>query len=123
MPSGVSPCPNPRELCAIAGGYAYIIDTSAPERSAQIPLRPVVELLSHGEPALLLFVGFQSIAAWGAQGLAWHSARLSHEGIRITAMEHAELRGLGWDLHTDKEILFTVDLRTGKHTGSPFPPS
>jgi len=33
MPTGVFTCPNPREMCAVAGGYAYLIDTEQPERS------------------------------------------------------------------------------------------
>jgi hypothetical protein len=41
MPTGIFACPNAREMCAVAGGYAYVIDTEAPERSAQIPLKPV----------------------------------------------------------------------------------
>ena len=121
MPTGLFPCPDSRELCAVAGGYAYIIDTAAPERSTHIPLRPVVEVLPNPEPALLLFVGFQSIVAWGRNGLAWQSGRLSYEGIRVTGVERDDLRGFGWDLQTDKEMPFTLDLRTGKHTGSPFP--
>ena len=122
MPTGVLPCPDPRELCALAGGYAYLIDTTAPERSTHLPLRPVVEVIAHADPALLIFVGFQALAAWGADGLAWQSGRLSYEGIRVMKTERAELHGLGWDMHTDREIPFTVDLRTGRHIGSPFPP-
>ena len=121
MPTGVFSCPNPKQLCAIAGGYAYIIDTTAPENSTQIPLRPVVELRALPEVGLLIFVGFHAIAAVGTQGLAWQSARLSYEGIRITGIEGSALHGLGWDLQTDKEVEFTLDLRTGSHTGSPFP--
>jgi hypothetical protein len=121
MPTGVLPCPNASEVCALAGGYAYIIDTTAPDRSTHIPLRPVVEVIAHAEPALLLFVGFQSIAAWGVAGLAWQSARLSYEGIRVVKAEAGELHGLGWDMHTDKEIPFTLGLRSGRHTGGPFP--
>ena len=33
MPTGVFACPNPRELCAVAGGYAYIIDAVRTYRS------------------------------------------------------------------------------------------
>ena len=139
MPTGLWSCPNPRELCAVAGGYAYIIDTTAPERSTHIELRPVVELLllpaetfsvsAHvGEPAasgLLLFAGFHSILAWGAEGLAWQTARLSWEGLRLTGISAAEdgaprLHGLGWNMHTDKEVEFAIDLRTGAHTGGGY---
>jgi hypothetical protein len=122
MPIGVFACPNPHELCAVAGGYAYVIDTAAPENSTHIPLRPVVELRPIADLGLLIFVGFQSIAAWCRDGLQWQSGRLSWEGIRLTDVRENELRGFGWDLQTDKEVEFSLDLRTGKHTGGPFPP-
>src|SRR5579859_5415186 len=50
---GTFSCPDPRELCAVAGGYAYIIDTAAPERSTHIPLKPVAEVLVLAEQGLL----------------------------------------------------------------------
>ena len=122
MPTGIFSCPNPSELCAVAGGYAYIIHTAAPEKSTHIPLRPVIELRPLSDRGLLIFVGFQSIAAWGSDGLQWQSARLSWEGIRLTVIEGHQLHGFGWDMQTDKEVEFVLDLRTGKHTGGPFPP-
>jgi hypothetical protein len=120
MPTGIFACPNPREMCAVAGGYAYVIDTSAPERSAQIPLKPVVEVVSLVEQGLLVFVGFHAMAAWGREGLAWQTARLSWEGIRVAGVEGDVLRGVGWNLMTDREIEFSVDLRTGAHIGGGF---
>jgi hypothetical protein len=121
MPTAVFGCPNRREMCAVAGGYAYVVDTTAPEHCVQIPLRPVIEVWALVEHSLLVFVGFQSIAAWGPGGLAWESARLSWEGVRLTAVEGGELRGFGWDMQTDKEVEFVLDLRTGKHTGGAAP--
>ena len=72
MPSGLYACPNPRELCAVAGGYAYVLDTTSPERSTHIPLKPVAEVLVLTEHSLLVFVGFHAIVAWGSgrSGLA-----------------------------------------------------
>src|ERR1700732_3875928 len=87
MPTGVFACPNPQQMCAVAGGYAYVVDTAQPEHCTHIALKPVVEvrpLVAHG---LLLFVGFHSMVAWGREGLAWESARLSWEGVRITGIE------------------------------------
>lgn len=120
MPTGVYACPNPHELCAVAGGYAYIIDTAHPERSTHITLKPVTEI--HALPAqnLLLFAGFHSIVAWGDQGHAWESARLSWEGVRITGIEGNTLHGTGWNLITDREVPFTLDLLTGHHQGGGF---
>lgn len=120
MPTGVDSCPNPDQLCAVAGGYAYIIDTLNPERSTHIPLKPVVEVRQLPAQNLLLFAGFHSLLAWGRDGEAWHTQRLSWEGIRITGIDGATLRGTGWNVMTDKEVPFTVDLRTGRHEGGGF---
>jgi hypothetical protein len=125
MPTGIFACPNSQELCAVAGGYAYILDTAAPERSTHIPLKPVAEALILAEHGLLVFVGFHAIVAWGREGLAWQTARLSWEGIRITDVQSgadgtAALHGFGWSLRTDKEVEFAVNLETGTHTGGAF---
>jgi len=120
MPTGIFACPNPRELCAFAGGYAYIIDTAAPERSTQIPLKPVAEVLVLIEQNLLIFIGFHAMVAWGREGLAWETSRLSWEGIRVTGVEGGAMHGFGWNLMSDKEVEFAVDLCTGKHTGGGF---
>jgi hypothetical protein len=125
MPSGIFACPDPREMCAVAGGYAYVVDTAAPERSTHIPLKPVVEVRVLVEHGLLVFVGFHGMVAWGREGLAWQTARLSWEGIRITGVRDdasgvAVLHGFGWNMPIDKEVEFLVDLRTGVHTGGGF---
>ncbi|MBS1800782.1 MAG: hypothetical protein JSS95_13255 [Acidobacteria bacterium] len=117
MPTGVHACPNPSELCAVAGGYAYIIDTLNPQTSTHIRLKPVVEVRAVASQNLLLFVGFHTILAWGADGEAWHTRRLSWEGLRLTGVEGEMLHGTGWNMLTDKDVPFTVDLKTGQHRG------
>ncbi len=117
MPTGIFSCPNPDELCAVAGGYAYIIETTHPEHSTHIPLKPVVHVYPVAQHNLILFVGFHTILAWGAGGEAWHTGKLSWEGVHITLVEGDTLHGTGWNLLTDQERPFTVDLRTGHHQG------
>jgi hypothetical protein len=117
MPSGVYTCPNPDEMCAVAGGYAYIIDTSAPEHSTHIAMKPVVEVHAVASAGLILFVGFHTILAWGANGVAWQTGRLSWEGVRITSVDGDTLHGTGWNMLADKDVPFTVDLKTGEHRG------
>jgi hypothetical protein len=120
MPTGIFASPNPQQMCAVAGGYAYLIDTAQPERCTQIPLRPVVEVKTLPPHRLLLFIGFHSIVAWGRDGIAWESARLSWEGVRVTAIDGDTLHGTGWNLLTDREVAFSVDLLTGHHQGGGF---
>lgn len=125
-PTGLWSTPHPDWLCAVSGGYAYLIDTAAPERFSMIRYRPVLDVHCYapgdhttgdpisGNSGLLLFVGHHSILAWGSGGEAWESERLSWEGVTVERIEAAILYGRGWDLRTDQELPFALDLKSGK---------
>jgi len=104
----------------VAGGYAYVANSLAPERCAQVGLKPVVAVHSAVAARLLLFVGFHTIVAWGRDGLMWETGRLSWEGVTVTSVDEREVRGLGWDLRGDVEVEFVVELATGSFTGGGF---
>jgi hypothetical protein len=123
-PTGIWSMPNPDWLCALSGGYAYLIDVSTPERFLHLKYRPVLQILcaTHNEreladticESLILFVGHVSILAWGRDGEAWESDRLSWEGLTNLRIEGSTLHGEGWDLRTDKDLPFSLDLQSGK---------
>lgn len=116
-PTGLWSCPNPQWLCAVSGGYAYLVNTTQPEAFTQVEYRPVLEVRALREQNLLLFLGHYALTAWGAaEGKAWETARLSSEGVQITKIEGNQLHGLGWDMHTDQDVPFILDLKTGTHT-------
>jgi len=122
VPTGVWSCPAADELCAVAGGYAYVVNTLEPARFKHIAFRPVLEVRVLPEQKLLLFAGHHALLAWGEQGEKWQTPRLSAEGVRIVEVRGNELHGFGWDLITDHEVPFIVnlktgDLRTGQRTG------
>lgn len=119
VPTGLWSTPKPEEICAVAGGYAYIIDTTAPERFSMIPYRPVLEIRAVVAAELLLFVGHHAMLAWGRDGQAWQSQKLSDEGVTISGVEAGILHGRGWSMMTDKETPFALDL----HTGTLIPPA
>ena len=113
LPTSIHACPRPDDLLAIAGGYAYLIDTAHPDRFTMLPFRPVLELRPLPEANLLLFIGHHAILAWGPAGQAWQSEKLSDEGVTVTSIESGVLHGLGWQMLTDKETPFTLDLGAG----------
>jgi len=117
VPTGIWATPEPEKICAVAGGYAYIVDTGAPERFTMIAYRPVMEVRAVAEAGVLLFIGHRSVVAWGREGLAWETERLSDEGLTVTGIEDGRLEGLGWQMLTDRETAFAVDLRDGKRVG------
>lgn len=113
-PTGLWSAPEPEKICAVSGGYAYVIDTTAPERFTMIAYRPVLAVRPAVEEGLLLFVGNRSILAWGCAGQAWESEKLSDEGVTFTGIENGVLRGMGWQMLTDKETPFALELKSGK---------
>jgi len=115
-PTGVWSAPRAEEICAVSGGYAYLIDTAAPARFTMLAYRPVLQVLAAAAEELLLFVGHRSILAWGAQGQAWESEKLSDEGVTVTGIENGVLRGLGWEMLADKETAFALDLKSGRRS-------
>jgi hypothetical protein len=117
LPHGVWSCPNPRQMCAVTGGYAYVVDLDRPAKWIQIPYRPVTWVDAAPEHKLLLFASFHRLWALGVEGKAWETNRLSWEGLRVTGINGRQLHGFGWDLETDSEVPFTVDLATGDHAG------
>lgn len=115
VPTGVWSCPSPQWLCAVAGGYAYLVNAANPQLWEMIEYRPVLAVTPLLSQQLLLFSGHQSLMAYGPYGKAWETLRLSWEGITILEIGDASLTGLGWDLMTDREFKFEIDLRTGQH--------
>lgn len=117
VPTGLWSAPDPDEICAVAGGYAYLIDTAHPTRFTMIVFRPVLEVRPLLEQGLILFVGHYALLAWGASGRAWQTEKLSDEGLTITGIRDGKLHGQGWSMLTDKETPFVLDLRTGQTIG------
>ena len=79
-----------------------------------IEYRPVMEVRALVREGLLLFVGHRSVLAWSRKGQAWETEKLSDEGVRVVGAENGVLRGVGWEMWTDTEKAFAVDLRDGR---------
>ena len=115
VPTGLWACPDPDYLCAVAGGYAYLVNAANPKQWQQVEYRPVLTVTVLLSQQLLLFAGHQSLVAYGPSGKAWETGRLSWEGFKILKVGDTSLTGLGWDLIADREFEFEVNLRSGEH--------
>jgi hypothetical protein len=120
LPTAIFPCPRPDDLLALAGGYAYVIDTHNPTHCLHLPLRPVTAILSAPAAGLILLAGFHHVLALDANGIRWQSARLSWEGLTLTEVRGQHLHGLGWHMPTDRELPFSIDLDSGAHEGGGY---
>ncbi len=122
LPSGLWSCPAPDDLLAVAGGYGYLIHTTSPGAADFLPLRPVCAVLPAPRENLLLLAGFHSVIAVGPEGLRWQTARLSWEGVTLSELHNGTLQGTGWDMFSDRDRPFRIDLRTGSHEGGGYTP-
>lgn len=116
--SGIYATPHPDELCIVAGGYAYLADTRSPEQCIHLELRPVAAVLNTEEA--VVFAGFHTCVIRDSGEEPWETPRLSWEGITGLRAEDGTVHGLGWDLQSDKDIPFTIDIGARKASGGPF---
>jgi hypothetical protein len=114
VPTGIWSTPTAETICAVSGGYAYMIDTWEPERFTMISYRPVLDVRAAPGEEILLFVGHHSVLAWGPRGEAWQSGKLSDEGVTITTIGDGVLHGIGWEMMSDRETPFTLNVRSGQ---------
>ena len=65
-PTGIWAMPHADWLCAVSGGYAYLIHTADPGQFTMVQYRPVLGVMPAVGAGLLLFTGHHSILAWAA---------------------------------------------------------
>jgi hypothetical protein len=111
--TGAYATPNPDQFLAVSGGYAYLADTLAPERTELLPQQPIVWIGESLSPSLLLIADHHRVTAIGANGIAWQSSSLSMEGLTDLRVDSTLLHGKGWDAITDADTPWTLDLHTG----------
>ncbi len=104
---------------AVAGGYAYLLDLEKPARTALLPLRPVVDVLAEPQAGRAILVGYHAVLVLERDS-QWQSGRLSWEGVTLTSCEGDVLRGMGWDMRTDEELPFILNLRTRELQGGGY---
>jgi hypothetical protein len=119
--SGLYAHPDPNRICVVAAGYGYIVIARDPRLYERVIAQPVVAVYPAREAGLLLFTDFTNISAYGPEGIVWRTDRLTWEGLRVTSVTATTVHGFGWDMPRDKEVEFTVDLKTGEHAGGAAP--
>jgi hypothetical protein len=115
--TGICTTPSPTKLCVIAEGQAYLVDVVNPEACDSLRIIPVLAVRSSAKHRLLIFASHTELLAVGVDGIAWRKARLSWDSMKLTSMNDDKLCGVFWDIRSESEQGFTVDLATGRHTG------
>ena len=124
-PSGLSAvcsCPHRGRLLVVSRGQGTYVDVNSPSESQQVPLDPVMQVCPVPDPGLLVLADFTNLAAYGSNGLAWRTTRVSWDGIEAVRLnEKEQLVGQAWDAPSGKFVEFEVELSTGHCRGAPYP--
>ena len=99
-----------------------MVRASDPDQWESIDVFPVIDARALKDHHLLVLVDFTTMAAYGPEGFAWRTRRLSWDGIRIIATKGNKLWARVWDAPSNGEATVAVDLRTGLHRGGAAPP-
>lgn len=121
--TGAFSCPEKDRVCIVANGQGFIVSVLDPRDYRIVESYPIRSV--HGVPALnlILFLDYSRVVAYGLQGLAWSSAQVSWDGLDIQHIGNDTVDGVGWDAPSGSKVTFSVNLRTGYHTGGSAPPS
>jgi hypothetical protein len=116
--TGFYPCPNPRLLCIVSGGQAFIIDSEIPANWSAVPCTPVLDVKVLLRHQMLVFSDFSRITALTSDGIAWTTRPLAFKGLRITHADERKIYGTTLDLNGPVPLVpFEVDVQTGRSKG------
>lgn len=113
--------PSDSVLCVVVKGQGYWVPVFTPEEYEVIPSVPIKKVLAVPKAKLMLFVDFVRLTAYGEDGFLWQTERLSWDGLTITEVLEREVNGVAWDAPSNREVPFSVDTRSGHHTGGSSP--
>ena len=112
--------PNKVEPLVLASGDLWVVDPTS--HTAKVLLPAVSSCLPVRDPDGWIFNRQgPALARLGAQGLIWHTRRLSWGGFDQLQVSGAELKGLAWSPPDNRWHQFSVELRTGRSNGGSFP--
>jgi hypothetical protein len=111
--------PNKQDVVVIAAGDLWVVHPHI--RSAERLLPAIDAALEVRDPDGWVFSrqGL-ALARLGAEGLIWHTRRLSWDGFDQLSIVDAEVRGLAWSPGDDQWHPFRVDLATGVSEGGSY---
>jgi hypothetical protein len=115
---GVFATPDPRRVCCVVAGLAYVVDVKDPGAGAELAPWQTVSVTPVTGGNTLLLAGFVDMTALGQSGIAWRSDRLVLDDLRILQVSADEIVCSGTIPGHDAPRI-TVDPATGQLVNGP----
>lgn len=81
--TGCFACPSPTDLCVVADGLAYLVNVTAPSLGASAVKQQIMQVVRVEVLPLFLLVSWTNILAIGESGVAWRTARIALDDLRV----------------------------------------
>jgi hypothetical protein len=88
---GVFATPDPRRVCCVVAGLAYVVNVKDPGAGAELAHWQTVSVTPVTGGSTLLLVGFVDITALGQRGIEWRSERLVLDDLRVLQVSADEI--------------------------------
>lgn len=118
---GMFATPNADTLCVVVKGQGYWVPVREPTAFDVVRSIPIKRVLPVHSQAVLIFVSYTRLSAYGQQGFMWVTEDLSWDGLEILEIAAGMVRGTAWDSPAGCDTPFSVDIATGKVAGGSSP--
>lgn len=116
---GVLAHPNGVHVVVVASGQAYVVDPDSRTSVEEFGVN-LTDVSEVPELDLLVFTNGLWFEAFGSQGHAWKSRRISWDGVRELKRSGLTLEGEAYSPLDDGWHSFVLDLRSGDVSGGSF---
>ncbi|CAN5160921.1 hypothetical protein BH10ACT4_BH10ACT4_12460 [soil metagenome] len=110
--SGVFAMPGSSSLCVSVGGLVFVLKVDHPEAGAVVE-SAAQQIVASGSHDLLLVSSFTDLTAFNSEGVAWQSARLVLDDLRVLSADGDTIRCSGTGLESLSHELIEIDAKTG----------
>jgi hypothetical protein len=117
-PSRILFTPNLNTICVICSGDAVITDVTCPEKCTLLDFEPITEVVTVKEREMIVFAGFTKLMVFDGSNVMWETSRVAWDELKITSINPSSISDEYWDVATEKQARFRVDLDTGEVSGA-----
>lgn len=106
--------PGETHFTLINGGTGYSVPYADPAKAVRLPADPVRFMKLMFEGQLLVLADWTDVCAMDGKGRLWRSVELGYDDVEITHIDEDEIVGTALDVHTDTQVKFTLDTKSGR---------
>ena len=115
--SGLYPMPDQKQFCVVANGRGYIVDAGDHSRWEELMAQPITDVREILDKGMIIFANLTEITAYDSTGKKWTTKRLALEGFKIVDISSERIVGKYYDIRSEADNLFEVDLASGEVKG------